>query len=471
MNMPPEDTLSSREKQSVALGSLAVAAALTSLKILAGVVTGSLGILSEAAHSALDAVAAAVTYLSVRAAAKPADSAHPFGHGKFESLSAFVETALLLVACGWMIVEAARRLFFHTVEVEPTAWAFAVMLISVTLDTFRSRALFRVARKYDSPALEADALHFSMDIYSSTAVILGLGLVSVARQRGQLWLERADPLAALVVAAITLYIGVRLGKRTVDALVDRAPAGASAEIARQIAGLPGVVGHDRIRVRGSGQQLFVDLRLTLESNIPFEHAQSVVESVESKVRDIFPAADVTIHAAPRKPAASDLVERIRAVAHRENFLVHDVTAYFVKGRVKVNLDLEVDPSLSLEAAHGNATRLEGAIERQVPEVDEVTVHIEPLLKRVEAAHEARAVAAGMEGHLMKIARDTPGLVDCHALEAHTVGANVLVSVHCTLEPDLPVERVHDITEELEFRFRKEFPQISKVSIHAEPRDA
>ncbi|HEV2177677.1 MAG TPA: cation-efflux pump [Terriglobia bacterium] len=468
--MPPSDSLPTREKQSVALGSLGVAAVLTSLKIVAGLLTGSLGILSEAAHSALDVVAAAVTYLSVRAADKPADSSHPFGHGKIESLSAFIETGLLLVVCGWMITEAVRRLFFRGVEVEPSVWAFAVMLVSVTLDTFRSRALFRVARKYDSQALEADALHFSMDVYSSTAVILGLALVSVARLRHLPALKRADPLAALVVAAITIYISARLGKRTVDALVDAAPAGASGRIARGIAGLPGVVEHDRIRVRGSGQQLFVDLRVTLESNIPFEHAQLVVESVERKVREIFPGADVTIHAAPRKPAVSDLVERIRAVAHRENFLVHDVTAYIVKGRVKVSLDLEVDPGLSLEAAHGRATRLEAEIERQLPEVDEVTVHIEPLLRRVEAADEARAVAAGMERELMNIARDTPGLVDCHSLEAHTVGANVLVSLHCTLDPSLPVARVHDITEDLEFRFRKEFPQISKVSIHAEPSE-
>ncbi len=173
---------------------------------------------------------------------------------------------------------------------------------------------------------------------------------------------------------------------------------------------------------------------------------------------------------PREPSSSDVVERIRSVAHRNNFQVHDVTAYEVNERVNVNLDLEVDPSLSLEVAHDQASYLEGEIQRELPEVNEVNIHIEPLLKRVEIGNEARLVASNMERKLLEIARGTPGLLDCHSLEAHQVGGNVVVTVHCTLEPDLPVARAHEITEGLEFRFRKEFPQISKVSIHAEPRE-
>ncbi len=464
-----ESPVPSREKQAVALASLGTAVLLTVMKVAIGLFTGSLGILSEGAHSALDAVSAAVTYGSVRVAEKPADSSHPFGHGKVEHLSAFIETGLLLLTCAWIAIEAGRRLFFHhAVRVEATVWAFAVMLVSITLDTVRARALFRVARKYNSQALEADAVHFTTDIFSSTTVILGLVLVSLAETRHLPRLEQADSVAALTVASIMIYISLRLGSRSVNALVDAAPAGTSARIAASLAGVSGVVDHDRIRVRQSGRQLFVDLRLTLESNIPFEHAQSVVEAVEAKVREAFPTADVVIHAAPRPPAPGDLVERVRAVAHRHNFQVHDVTAYHVNGQVNVNLDLEVAPSLSLEAAHREATRLEEEIKRNVAEIHEVNVHIEPLLNRVEPAREAPAVATAMEERLIELARRTPGLLGCHALEAHQVGPNVLVTVHCTLEPDLPVERVHDITEELGFRFRQEFPQISRVSIHAEP---
>src|ERR1017187_1762856 len=204
----------SLEKQSVALTSVAASIVLTTLKMVVGIFTGSLGILSEALHSGLDLVAAVITYISVRVSDKPADPEHPFGHGKVEHVSAFMETGLLIFTCAWIVWEAVRRLFFQSVHVEPSLWAFAVMFISITVDTFRSRALFRVARKYNSQALEADALHFSTDVYSSTVVILGLILVYVSEQNHIRWLRTADPAAALVVAGIIVYISLRLGQRT-----------------------------------------------------------------------------------------------------------------------------------------------------------------------------------------------------------------------------------------------------------------
>jgi divalent metal cation (Fe/Co/Zn/Cd) transporter len=227
------------------------------------------------------------------------------------------------------------------------------------------------------------------------------------------------------------------------------------------------LGH--IRARQSGNKLFVDFGLTLESNIPFEHAQSVVDSVKSRVREVFPTADVVVDAAPREPSSGDLVEKVRSIAHRSNYQVHDVTAYQVEGRVNVSLDLELDPALTLEAAHEKATRLERQIQGELQEVNTVNVHIEPLLNRVEAANEARSVQSSMEQKLLKLAQETPDLVDVHSVEAHQTGENVRVSLHCTLDSDLPISRVHDITEDLEFRFRKAFPNISKVNIHPEPK--
>ena len=473
MAVSPDDSpspFSSRQKQAVALTSLLAAALLVLLKTAVGLLTGSLGILSEAAHSGLDLVAAFVTFLSVRLADKPADSSHPFGHGKFEHLSALVEAGLLLLTCGWIVFEALHRLFFNSVDVRPSVWAFAVMGISIVVDALRSRSLAEAAQKYQSQALEADALHFSTDIYGSCAVILGLLLVLAAQKWNVPWLLIADPAAALIVAAVTIYISARLGKRTLDALVDAAPAGISARIGKAITGIPGVLRPERIRVRQSGNQLFVDLRLTLRSNIPLEHAQAVEDQVESRVKELFPGSDIVIHSAPQNPPAGDLLGKIRAVAHRSDFQIHDVTPYEVPGgRVNLNLDLELDPALTLAAAHRRATELENEIKRQVPEVNEVNIHIEPMLNQVERAREAGWLHEGIEKKLLAIARETPGLVDCHDVVAHQVGDNILVRVHCTLEPDLPLGRVHDITEDLEFRFRKELPQVMKVSIHAEPR--
>ncbi|HVA00468.1 MAG TPA: cation diffusion facilitator family transporter [Candidatus Dormibacteraeota bacterium] len=471
--MPSLETLNAenlplREKQTVALASVLAAALLTALKFSVGIATGSLGILSDGAHSGLDLIAAGVTYFSVRVADKPADTTHPFGHGKVEHLSAFIETALLLVTCAWIAFEAGRRLFFHEVHVNPSVWAFGVMAVSIVVDTFRSRSLSRVAKKYNSQALEADALHFSTDVYSSSVVILGLLLVLISDRWHITWLELADPVAALAVAGIVISISVRLGRKTVDALVDAAPEGAAASIREAVSKVQGVLQEDRIRVRQSGSRLFVDLRVTLESNIPLEHAQSVMDLVDARVRDLFPAADVVIHATPREPPAGDMVEKVRAVANRQNFRVHEVTVYEVNGRINVNLDLEVEPELKINAAHTQADSLERLIQAELPEVDQVHVHLEPLLREVASADSAPLDQDAVERKLMSIARETPGLEDCHSVEALLVGGAILVNLHCTVEADLPISQVHDITEDLEFRFREAFPQISKVSVHAEP---
>jgi cation diffusion facilitator family transporter len=458
----------------VALSSVAAAALLTTLKATVGFLTGSLGILSEAAHSALDLVAAVITYTSVRVADKPADPEHPFGHGKVEHLSAFVETGLLAVTSVWIVVEAIRRLFFSGSHVATSAWAFAVLALSILIDTFRSRALWRVAIQYRSQALEADALHFSTDVWSTGAVVLGLVLVSVGATARLPWLANADPLAALVVAGVTLYVGTRLGNRTVGALMDAAPQGVPERIAEAAGKVPGVLEVERVRVRQSGNRLFADLRLVLESNIPFEHAQFVVDRVEGAIHELYPAADVVADAVPDVPSRRDLVQRVRSIAHRENFQIHDVTVFETRGRVKVDLDMEVDPNLRFTAAHDRASDLERAIRSALPEIDEVNVHIEPLPRRVETAREATRIRAQLEGRILEIARKLPGVVNCHSVEVHQIGRALLATVHCTLQPDLSVTRVHDITEELELRVREEFRHGVKVSIHPEPatgRDA
>lgn len=447
---------------------MAAAALLTVLKAAVGLLTGSLGILSEAAHSALDLVAAFVTYMSVRVADQPADPEHPFGHGKVEHLSAFIQTALLAVTSVWIVVEAIRRLFFSGSHVATSIWAFAVLGLSILIDSFRSRALSRVAAQYGSQALEADSLHFSTDVWSTSTVVLGLVLVSVGVTVRVPWLANADPVAALIVAGVTLYVGTRLGNRTVGALMDAAPEGVPERIADAAAKVPGVLEVERVRARQSGNRLFADLRLVLESNIPFEHAQSVVDRVEGAIHELYPAADVVADAVPDVPARRDLVQRVRSVAHRENFQIHDVTVFETRGRIKVDLDLEVDPQIRFTAAHDRATELERAIRDALPEIDEVNVHIEPLPRRVETAREATRVREQLERRMLEIARRLPGVVNCHSVEVHQIGRALLAMVHCTLQPDLSVTRVHDITEELELRVREEFRQGIKVSIHPEP---
>jgi cation diffusion facilitator family transporter len=289
-----------REKSSAALSSVFAAVALTVLKGIVGVLTGSLGILAEALHSALDLVAACTTWIAVRAADRPADRNHPYGHGKIENLSALFETLLLLVTVVWIVWESVQRLLNPGTHVHVTWWAFAVMGISIAVDVSRSRRLSKVARKYRSQALEADALHFRTDIWSSCVVILGLGQVLLARAVPQLsFLEHGDSMAALAVAAIVALVSLRLGWRSLQALLDASPRGGEHEaIAQQTAALAGVIDAHDIRIRSSGGTWFVDMHVTVDGGLTVRRSHAMTEEIEELVARILPGADVTVHVEP-----------------------------------------------------------------------------------------------------------------------------------------------------------------------------
>ena len=256
-----------REKRSAAMSSVIAAVGLTGFKIIVGVATGSLGILAEAAHSGLDLIAAMMTFLAVRISGKPADRNHLYGHGKVENLSALFETLLLLLTCAWIIYEAIHRLSFHTIDLKVNLWSFTVMTTSIVVDVSRSRILYRTARKYNSQALEADALHFSTDIWSSAVVILGLFCVKLSEWAPNLaFLRQADSVAAMMVGLIVVYVSIQLGIRTIQALLDVAPSGLEKKIKSAVEVLPGVTDCHSVRLRYSGPQLFVDIHVLVEGN-------------------------------------------------------------------------------------------------------------------------------------------------------------------------------------------------------------
>ncbi len=287
------------EKRAAALSSVAAAIGLTAFKIIVGVLTGSLGILAEAAHSALDLVAALVTFFAVRAADRPADQEHNYGHGKIENLSALFETLLLLVTCVWIIYEAMQRLFVAHVAVEVSIWAFLVMAVSIMIDFSRSRLLKQAAVKHNSQALEADALHFSTDIWSSSVVILGLIAVWMARRiPGLEFLEKADAVAALGVALIVIWVSLQLGKRTIQGLLDSAPSGMQTRIREAALSVPGVAGVHAIRMRGSGAQTFADIHLELDAGMDLEKAHQLTDLVEREIFKLMPGVDITVHPEP-----------------------------------------------------------------------------------------------------------------------------------------------------------------------------
>src|SRR5512136_3070780 len=299
-----------REKTMAAMSSVLAAVGLTGLKILVAVLTGSLGIMAEAAHSGLDLVAALMTFFAVRVSDRPADKEHTYGHGKVENLSALFETLLLLATSGWIIYEAIRRLFFVTVKVETSIWSFIVMGTSIVIDYTRSRILSKAAKKYKSQALEADALHFSTDIWSSSVVILGLAGLTIARYvPGLEWMHKADSVAALVVAVIVIYISGQLGWRTISALLDTAPKGLAEKIESVAASVPGVVDAHAIRIRASGAHTFIDMHVTMDGSVTLQEAHAATEVIETAILKVISPADVTVHVEPAEMPRQSIKKR------------------------------------------------------------------------------------------------------------------------------------------------------------------
>ena len=295
-----------KEKTSAALSSVIAAVGLTTFKIIVGIATNSLGILAEAAHSALDLMAAVMTFFAVRVADKPADKQHPFGHGKVENVSALFETLLLLATSGWIIYEATHRLAAPESHVEVSIWSFIVMGTSIVIDVTRSRILYAAAKKHNSQALEADALHFSTDIWSSSVVILGLVLVTVARWVPSLsFLEKGDAVAALVVAAIVIFVSGELGIRSIQALLDAAPKnGERDRIIKEVSEMEDIANVHAVRIRSSGAGWFVDMHVTMNGRMSLNRSHALTEQIEEKVQAILPGADVTVHVEPLEMAES-----------------------------------------------------------------------------------------------------------------------------------------------------------------------
>lgn len=288
-----------QEKRWAAMSSVVAAVGLTGLKLIIGLSTGSLGILAEAAHSGLDLMAALMTFLAIRISGRPADRSHLYGHGKAENLSALFETLLLLVTCFWILYEATHRLLFHSVALKVTFWSFAIMITSIVVDISRSRVLYRAARKYHSQALEADALHFRTDIWSSGVVILGLICVKISDWiPGLAFLHQADSVAAILVGLIVVYISFRLGMSTVQALLDVAPSGIEERIISAVSTLPGITDCHNVRVRYSGPQLFVDIHVLVDGNQTLREAHNLTEEIERTIQKMIPNSDVTVHPEP-----------------------------------------------------------------------------------------------------------------------------------------------------------------------------
>jgi cation diffusion facilitator family transporter len=450
------------KKEKVAIVSVIASGSLAAVKFIVGVAIGSLALISDALHSLIDLGATLVTWFAVRAADRPPDAEHHYGHGKIESVAALAESALLFLLAGGVAVEAVKRLQTGGSLVTFSLIPFVVLGIEMAVNAWRARALLRVARETRSEALEADSMHFASDFFGSIAVVIGLILSAFGFGWG-------DPVAAIAVAVLISILGFRMGRRTLATLVDTAPEGVADRAAAEIRRVAGVVGVDRVRARMVGPRYFIDTAVKLPRTLPSDQVAQVRIGVQQAVMHLFGDADVTVTTTPIALDSETVLDRIMVIARNRALAVHHVTVHELKERLAVSLDLEVDGKLSLKAAHATADRLEEAIAAELGPGVEVETHIEPLQAHDAIGREAPPERVkAVQIALSELAAETRTVRDIHNVRVRETDEGEIVNFHCRVDPSLAVQAVHEKVDALERALRQRSPSIKRVIGHAEP---
>lgn len=469
------------EKQKVALGSVLAALFLTVLKVGVGIFSGSLGILSEAAHSALDLGAAAVTLFAVRLSDKPADREHHYGHGKIESFSALIETLLLLATCIWIIYEAAERLFFgKATPVMGTFWGIAVMVISIIVNLSRARALKRIAQKYGSQALEADALHFDSDVWSSLVVIGGLACVMLGQYFKVSWLNYGDAVAALGVSALVIWVSFDLGKRTIDVLLDTAPKGMLNRILHEINGINGVLDVANIRIRPSGGKYFIDLNVGIDKDQSHHLVHHLVHHIRERIEVLIPNSDIIISTFPvavaypetDAQARSELYEIVKKIvaqfANCSN--IHNIHVYQVAGEKFIAIHLEVREMMSLKVSHQLSHQIEELVMKELNDVKNVSVHFEYVKNQFVEAEDVTAQSQVLIGRIDQMINSRSENLNCHDIKVYSQNGRLAIFLHCELDADYTTEKIESVSKEIKTRIREGFLNVDSIYVHVEPQN-
>lgn len=448
-------------KTNVAAISIFASAGMAATKFAVGIAIGSLALISEALHSSVDVIATVITWLVVRVSDQPADEEHHYGHGKFESLSALFVIALLYVLAGGILVESWSRLREGAPPPTISAIPFIVLVVDIAVNYWRARALHRAARETQSQALAADALHFASDVLGSFAVIAGLALTAF----GFAW---GDSVAAIAVAVMISILGLRLGRSTIETLLDRAPEGAYEKATAAIRSVPGVVDVERVRVRMVGPTHFIDAIAEVPRTYPIDRVEAIKKDAQSAVSAALGDADLTFTAVPVARNNESVRERIMVIARNSGLAVHHVTVHDLGDKLTVSIDLEVDGEMELKAAHDIAHDLERSIREDFGEDVEVDTHIEPLEPELPHGTDASGErVATIKAALTQFAGNG-AIHDIHNVRVRETEAGEIVNFHCRAAPSMSVIKVHENVDEIERALRRAFPSIKRVISHAEP---
>jgi cation diffusion facilitator family transporter len=455
-------------KHGAALASIGSGALLTILKLVVGIATGSLAILAEAAHSALDLIAAAITYVVVRIADLPPDENHPYGHARAENLGALAETVLLVVTAALVLRESFIRLFIAPEQPHVNVWSFGVLIVSLVVDWRRTRALNKAAKEFKSQALAADAAHFSNDMLSAAVVLVSLTVLAIAQPQQLLpaWLLlRLDALAAIVVALIALWVSWTMGRRAIRALMDDIPADLSRRLVRQVAALPSVVPDSvQMRTRFVGEQPYVEVTLGTPRGATLEEAHQLTETVEAVIREELAGAQVLVHVEPARTASEPYTTAVYAAAHRLGMHVHNLDVYQLADSVRVDVDLELPTDLTLGEAHTSSERLEQAIRTELGDSTTVLVHLEP-----RRDHVRPAVRYGpLNEQVRKVVAQLAAANTIAQVETLLTDEGTIVTLRCAFPPETPLSEVHNAMAHLERDLRRAVPDVVRVQIDPEP---
>jgi cation diffusion facilitator family transporter len=448
-------------KTNVAAISIFASAGMAATKFAVGIAIGSLALISEALHSSVDVIATVITWLVVRVSDQPADEEHHYGHGKFESLSALFVIALLYVLAGGILVESWSRLREGAPPPTISAIPFVVLVIDIAVNYWRARALHQAARETHSQALAADALHFASDVLGSFAVIAGLALTGL----GFAW---GDSVAAIAVAVMISILGLRLGRSTIETLLDRAPEGAYEKATAAIRSVPGVVDVERVRVRMVGPTHFIDAIAKVPRTYPIDRVEAIKNNAKAAVSSALGDADLTFTAVPVARDNESMRERIMVIARNSGLAVHHVTVHDLGDKLTVSIDLEVDGEMELKAAHDIAHDLERSIREDFGEDVEVDTHIEPLEPELPHGTDASGERVETIKAALRQFAGNGAIHDIHNVRVRETEAGEIVNFHCRAAPSMSVIKVHENVDEIERALRRAFPSIKRVISHAEP---
>lgn len=466
-NLEYNTELINRRKISVAKTSLWAAVFITLIKVIAAYFSGSLAVLSEVFHSAIDILACVMTILFIKFSSKPPDKDHHYGHEKAESFSALFQVLILFATSSYIVYEAINRLFLgKQVDLNIGLWTIGILLLTIFIDYKRSRALMKVAKETKSQALEADALHFSSDILTSSIVIISL-LLSYFEISYE-----SDAIGAIVVSFIIFALGYKLGRKAFNSLMDKVPEGLSEKILKETKQVKGVEKVSTYRVRSTGSRIFIDMTILVSRIIPFSRVHEITDAVERKIHDISPNTDIIIHAEPVETESETINDKIKMIVSEFGLRSHDIFSHKIDDEIFTELHVEIASTNNMVEAHDMVTEIEEKIKEKISVISHVKIHIDEPGDMVFETEDITYRSGEIIREANNILEDVDEVNEYYDIKVIRTSGKIRVSLNCKFNTELTFDEVHDLVTLLESRIylnlKDRFPGISNVIIHAEP---